>query len=171
MASCADPSDAFGFLPVPLQGTQTFRCPRALMAPTPRQRGHASSSACASLDGATVRFPKVMSFSLEAGEIGSLARSGLDSGLAYTVPRRAAQSFCGCGRAIARGAPRPRVKVQCTVRGKVSAYRSPAEQDGGGAHRGARQRDFRRELERFGEMKTDECSRHADQRAGHHARL
>jgi hypothetical protein len=29
--------DAFGFLPVPLQGTQTLRCPRALMAPTPRQ--------------------------------------------------------------------------------------------------------------------------------------
>jgi hypothetical protein len=44
--NCAPiPYDAFGFFPVPLQGTQTFRCPRALIVPTPRQWGHASRSA------------------------------------------------------------------------------------------------------------------------------
>jgi hypothetical protein len=54
---------AFGFFPVPLQGTQTFRCPRALMLPAPRQWGHASCSARAFSEGGTIRFPKVISSS------------------------------------------------------------------------------------------------------------
>jgi hypothetical protein len=54
-----------GFFPVPLQGTQTLRCPRALMLPTPRQWGQASCSARASSDGAVIRFPKVISFSFQ----------------------------------------------------------------------------------------------------------
>jgi hypothetical protein len=65
-ARSADPCHASGFFPVPLQGTQTFRCPRALMVPTPRQWGHASSSASASLDGAAILLPKVISSSFDA---------------------------------------------------------------------------------------------------------
>src|ERR1700686_5221232 len=46
------------------------------MVPTPRQWGHASLSACASLDGGTILFPKSISSSLR-----HRGRFELDSGL------------------------------------------------------------------------------------------
>src|ERR1019366_263914 len=56
-----------------------------------------------------------------------------------------------------------------SVSEQTSAHRAPAEQDGGGANHSAREGGVRGELERFREMKADECPRYADQRAGDHA--
>jgi hypothetical protein len=85
-------SQASGFLPVPLQGTQTFRCPRALTAPTPRQCGHASSAACSSLDSGAGLLPNSILPSSGSARVaaaifrGEFFKDGIDRPAGFSAP-------------------------------------------------------------------------------------
>jgi hypothetical protein len=134
-----------GFFPVPLQGTQTLRCPRALMLPTPRQWGQASCSARASSDGAAIRFPKVISssFSTSGATRGISGRAGggpdpvLDQGrnpvrnpkgqsLMDRIPKCSILKGGGRRQPAGRAADLPRKRLAADCRRSPAGFNAPS---------------------------------------------